>query len=163
MDERGWRHQGVAALFDVEYSRLVGLAYVLTSDRELAEDLVQEAFARLVRGWTALRDPASAPAWLRSTLVNLARSSMRRRLVRTRKMPVLADDEAESVEPTDRVAVIEALRSIPYRQRVCVALRFYEGMQQDEIATVMGTSVGTVKSQTHKALKRLGGLLGEDT
>ena len=76
-DRRG-RADQVVALFELHGEELLRLAYLLTSDRELAEDLVQEAFVRAWRSWGQLRSEASAPAWLRVTLLNLTRRSLRR-------------------------------------------------------------------------------------
>lgn len=166
LDRRGVRTKGepsaaVAELFHEHYSPLVGLAVVLTGDRELAEDVVQDAFASLLRSWKRLRDPNAAPSYLRTTVVNLARSALRRRLLRMRRSVALATSTDDAPEPVERIAMLRALRALPYRQRVCVALRYYECLSPEEVASVMGTSVGTVKSQTHKALRRLEQLLEE--
>jgi RNA polymerase sigma-70 factor (sigma-E family) len=149
----------VARLFREQYSVLVGLGVVLTGDRELATDLVQEAFGKLLGNWNRLRDRNAALAYLRSTLVNSSRSTLRRRLLIQRTRPFSEDNI--TADPVERIVMMRALRSLPNRQRVCVALRFYEGLRPDEVAQVMNTSVGTVKSQTHKALRRLQRLLEE--
>ena len=164
-DRRGLRTKrepstAVADLFNEHYSPLVGLAVVLTGDRELAEDVVQDAFANLLRGWDRLLDVDAAPAYLRTSVVNLARSALRRRWVRMRRASPVATS-IDDLDPTERLAIVVALRVLPYRQRVCLALRFYEGLSTNEVARVMGTSVGTVKSQTHKAIKRLERILEE--
>jgi RNA polymerase sigma-70 factor (sigma-E family) len=153
--------EAVAALFGVYYSRLIGLAVVLTGDRALAEDLAQEAFARLWKGWDELRDEAAAPSYLRTTVANLARSALRRRRLMARERTLI--DAADETDPAERIVVIRALGSLPYRQRVCVALRYYEGLTTEEVAQTLGISTGTVKSQTHKAMARLRRLLGGDS
>jgi RNA polymerase sigma-70 factor (sigma-E family) len=78
--DRPSRREALALLYERHYAELVRLAFALTSDWGLAEDLAQEAFVRVWRSWGNIRDPQSAPAYLRTTVANLARRSLRRRL-----------------------------------------------------------------------------------
>ncbi len=83
-DSRGSKactgEHALALLYERRYAELVRLAFALTSDWGLAEELAQEAFVRVWRSWGNIRDQQSAPAYLRTTVVNLARRSLRRRL-----------------------------------------------------------------------------------
>lgn len=151
--------QPLADLFRQNYPSLVRIALAMTADRELAQDLAQEAFVRAWRKLDRLRDPAGAPAYLRKTLVNLTRRNLQRRFleIRHRLRKTEVRDEPDHAR---RLEVVEALRILPPRQRACIALRYYEDLSEQETAKIMGISVGTVKSQTHKALKNLEPVLG---
>jgi RNA polymerase sigma-70 factor (sigma-E family) len=126
---------------------LVRLATLLVDRPEVAEELVQDAFAAAYREWPRLDEPA---AFVRAAVVNRARSELRRRDVRRRR-PLHA---APAIEPGgDHVR--DAVAALPERQRTAVVLRFYGDLSLDQIAALMGTRTGTVKSQLHKALARL--------
>ena len=108
--------------------------------------------------WPSLHDQAASLGYLRVTLVNLARSSFRRRALELRHRVV----PAATVEQPDmavRVDVLRALARLPMRKRACLVLRFYADLSEMETARLLGVSVGTVKSQTHRGLARLGQLL----
>jgi RNA polymerase sigma factor (sigma-70 family) len=126
----------------------------MTGDLDLAEDLTQEAFVRASRRVTELRDPTAARAYLRTAVINLVRRSFRRRFLDVRARFRLIDIPRD-VANEDRVMVRQALRKLAPGQRACVVLRYFEGLTEPQTAEVLGVSVGTVKSQTHKALKQL--------
>jgi RNA polymerase sigma-70 factor (sigma-E family) len=165
---RSGRREELALLFHDHYASLVRLALLLTSDPSLAEDLAQEAFVRTWRAWNRIRKEGSAPAYLRATVVNLARSSLRRRLVGHRHeaaeaaSPAASGRVARGGDPADRVAVTEALRRLPHGQRSVIVLRYHLDYSEQQTAEALGIAPGTVKSQTHKALARLGELLSDD-
>ena len=98
-------------------------------------------------------------SYLRTTVLNLARSSLRRRLVATRYAPLVhhADrvDDA-TIAAVERATVVEAMRTLPRRMREAVALRYYADLTEAQTADVMGVSVGAVKSYTSRGLERLG-------
>jgi RNA polymerase sigma factor (sigma-70 family) len=102
-------------------------------------------------------------AYLRQSVVNLARSELRRRLVRLRHAPRPMPDAASAEEGAcaaiSRQEVIVALRRIPARQREAVVLRFWADLPEAEIADLMGVTVGAVKSYISRGLSRLGPLL----
>ncbi|HVL82636.1 MAG TPA: SigE family RNA polymerase sigma factor [Actinomycetota bacterium] len=154
------RDAALVRLFNEEYGRVVRVAFLIVQDRHAAEELAQEAFVRVWRRWGAVRDPEAAAAFLRRTVVNLARSKIRRLVLERR---VASEQRRSGVSEPDaapRLDALRALRALPVRQRACVVLRYYEDMTEAETAAALGISVGTVKSQTHKALKRLATLLG---
>ena len=153
------RRDAVEVLYERHYAELVRLAFALTSDWDLAEELAQEAFARVWRSWGNIRDQQSAPAYLRTTVVNLARRSLRRRLQERRARP--APGDRRSADPGESVDLLRALARLPARKRACVVLRFYLDLSEADTAAALGVSVGTVKSQTAKALRRLQQLLAE--
>ena len=161
----GDRDEAIEELFFALYPRLARLAFGLVGDWDLAEQLTQEAFLRLWRRWPWLRDPQSAPAYLQRTVVNLARSSIRRLVLERRALSRDALNGSVQVDGqgdlTSDVALRRAVEMLPYRKRACVVLRYLVGLSEAETAEVLGVSVGTVKSQTHKALRLLREALGE--
>jgi RNA polymerase sigma-70 factor (sigma-E family) len=157
--DRPSRREALALLYERHYAELVRLAFALTSDWGLAEDLAQEAFVRVWRSWGNIRDPQSAPAYLRTTVANLARRSLRRRLQERRAWYGARD--LRSADPGEGVDLLRALARLPARKRACVVLRFYLDLSEADTAAALGLSVGTVKSQTAKALRKLEQLLAE--
>lgn len=147
----------VAALFRAEYPRLVGLARILVDDE--SADVVQEAFARLLASWHRLRKPERAAPYLRVTVLNVARGTLRRR----RRQRGLVPERAATVELTvSDPAVLHAVRRLPARQRDCVLLRFYLDLSARDIADTTGLSAGTVKNHLHRAMRTLATALEED-
>lgn len=149
----------IAALFDAEALSLTRLARFYVDDKTAAEDLVQEAFIRFTRHIGRLRDPERAAAYLRSTVINLARDHNRRGFVSWRHRPP-AQPDAPSAEDTaedraERAAVILALRALPRRQRDCVTLRYYYDMPIAQIAESLGLSANTVKTHLQRGLTSL--------
>lgn len=151
--------EALPMVFRDHYAALVRFAYLLTSDAELSRDLAQEAFVRAWTSWKRIRDKSSLPAWLRGTVVNLARMSWRRRMLELRRGTAPPEDVWMD---EDRLLVRAALRALPVRQRACVVLRYFEDLSEQQTARVLGVSTGTVKSQTYKALRRLRSFLGDD-
>ena len=134
--------------------RLLATAAVLTQDRHAAEDLVQ---ATLLKVWSAWGRIEHAPeAYARRTMVNTYTSWWRRRSSRERP----TDSLPEGVEAPPGSEQANDLRSalgrLPRRQRAVVVLRYFEDLSVRDVAEVLGCSEGTVKSQTSKALARLG-------
>jgi RNA polymerase sigma-70 factor (sigma-E family) len=175
--ERGTSHAGVPIrepdkMSDEDFaefvagslSRLLRFGHVLTGDPEAAADLVQEALARTLRAWRrqSIEDPH---AFVRKVMVNCYASAWRRN---RRAGPATTLELAELPVGLDNLRVVEerdavwrALRVLPPRQRAVTVLRYYDDLTVAEIAAVMGTSTGTVKSQSARALRRLEALLTE--
>ena len=133
------------------------LAYFLVGDRSQAEDLVHDAFVRVLGRWGNLRDPQAFAAYLNRTIVNLSRKSYRRKAVETRWLRAQRPDEATIPEP-DLGTVDEMwrlLHSLPHRQRVALVLRFYEDMSEHQAAETMGCSPSAVGSLVARALNTL--------
>ena len=154
------RHAGddIELLFRREASALLGMMVAFLGDRAAAEDVVQEAFARVQRAWPGV-DPDRASAYLRSTAFNLARSGLRRRAVAGRYRP---DRAAPGAGADDRVvladdqrAVIDALRRLPVRQRECVTLRYYLDLTDADIGATLGISRNSVKTHLRRGLAAL--------
>ena len=139
----------------------VRLAYLLTRDHALAEDLVQEAFVRLAGRLAHLRDPGAFDAYLRRTVVNLSNSHFRRKKVerayleRTRgtmgtRTAEWSDSSLEDSEP-----LWQALGRLSGRQRAALVLRFYEDLSERQVAEILNCRPGTVKSLVSRGLETL--------
>jgi RNA polymerase sigma-70 factor (sigma-E family) len=156
----------VAMLFDAHYAPMCRLAYVILGDQDAAEEAVMDAMLKTFSGWRRIRDLDRADLYLKRAVVNVCRSKIRRLVVERRASTVLRsraerpdtgwDPEAHEV----RREVWDAVLTLPERQRACVVLRYFEDLPEHEIAEILDCSVGTVKSQLHKARARLGKSLG---
>jgi RNA polymerase sigma-70 factor (sigma-E family) len=130
-------------------------AYLLTHDHALAEDLVQTALAKAWAAWDRIE--GEPEPYVKRVLVTTFASWWRRRWNGERPTeslpPVDSPDHAEAV--ATRAGLVEALARLPRRMRAVVVLRYFEDLTEAQTADVLGISVGTVKSQTAKALAQL--------
>lgn len=153
----------ITSLYAQHYRSLIRLAALLLDEVAACEDVVQEAYIRVHNARGRLRDPDKALAYLRQAVVNLSRSTLRRRMVAarhaSRPMPDAASAEHDAYALVERDAVVAALSQLPRRQREAVVLRFYADASEAQAAAVMGVSVGAVKSYTSRGLTGLGALL----
>ncbi|MFN2590492.1 MAG: SigE family RNA polymerase sigma factor [Actinomycetota bacterium] len=149
----------VAALYALHAHRVGRLAYLLTGDPDLAEDLAHEAFAGLLSRFRTIRDEALVAAYLRRSVVNLVRKHWRKRGTERRYLrregATIVARTTELPEPSVRDDVWEALQKLPYRQRAAIVLRFYEDLTERETARVLACAVGTVKSSVARGLERM--------
>ena len=146
-------------LFADHYSRLVKLAALLVRDPHRAEEIVQDAFFDMHQRWPRLREPARAAAYLRTAVVNRARSDLRhRKVVRSHQPdPVRSVDSAESgaLARLEQSEVMQLLDRLPDRQRSVLILRYYGQLNEAEIAGLLGISRGAVKSHASRGLRAL--------
>lgn len=137
--------------------RLLRTAWLLVGDWAKAEDLVQTSLLRAWPHWKRLDGMSDRDAYVRRIMVNQAISWRRRRW--SREAPTLVLPEVVEPDFTDQVdlhqLVISTLRTLPPRQRAVLVLRFFDDLTEAQSAWVMGCSVGTVKSQTSRALAAL--------
>ncbi len=149
----------LTAVFAVHYGNLVSAARLLVDDRGQAEELVQEAFARTYAAWPRLRTPDDPLPYLRRSVINLARGTLRRRLtIRRAQLPAPGDSSSAEASVIDRIGqrdVIRAVKSLPIRQRECVVLRFGSDCSIAEVAAALKISEGSVKQHLHRALNSL--------
>jgi RNA polymerase sigma-70 factor (sigma-E family) len=148
---------GFDAFVRLHGQALCRAALLLTGDRHLAEDLVQTALAKVAGRWERVVANGDPLPYVRTVVVRTAIAWRRRRWhgeVPTSPLPETSHTDLErSVDGRDRLR--RALLLVPPRQRAALVLRFYEDLSEADTATVMGCSVGTVKSQTAKGLARL--------
>ena len=107
-----------------------------------------------------MRDHHAALGYLRTTVVNLSRSALRRRLLELRHQQTIGH-EGHDTDPVDRLDVARALAALPAGKRACVVLRHLVDLSVEETAAVLGISTGSVKSQTHKGLRLLEAALSD--
>lgn len=154
----------VEQLYAGHYRQLVRLAVLLVRDRETAEEVVQDAFVAMHGRWSRLRDPDNAAAYLRQAVVNRARSALRHRGVVERHRPTAVPDEPgadEAVLAADRRRqVLDALARLSDRQREVLTLRYFLDLSEQEIASTLGISPGSVKSHASRGAAALRQLLG---
>ena len=137
---------GVTALYEAHASGLIRLAVIMLGDRQVAEDVVQDAFFGLYRNWGGLSDPAKALAYVRSSVLNNCRATLRRQIRRERRDRAAASAAGTALESAE-----------------ALVLRFYFGLSDEETAAAMGISRGTVKSSSSRALASLGRMLKEES
>jgi RNA polymerase sigma-70 factor (sigma-E family) len=140
-----------------QWPALVRYATLLCGDPVEAEELVQSALVRVTLRWPFVRDKDNPHAYVKRAIVHGNINRWRR--VRSRETPtdnvpeVVVADRSASV--ADHDAVRRALAALPPRQRAVLVLRYLDDLTEQETADVLGCAVGTVKSQTHKALANL--------
>jgi RNA polymerase sigma-70 factor (sigma-E family) len=160
------RNEAIAGLYRAHRLNLLRLASFLVDDRAVAEELVQDAFAALYQRWSSLATRSAAPAYLRITVVNGARSARRRQGIVRRHLRVAEPDATPPADFAMLLAeehreVVTALRRLPRRQREVLVLRYWASLDEAEIAEMLGISRGTVKSTVSRALDALENTLKE--
>ncbi|MDT4961734.1 MAG: hypothetical protein QOF87_1381 [Pseudonocardiales bacterium] len=150
----------VSALYGAHRLQLVRMAILLVDDLGSAEDVVQDAFVGLHRHHDKIRDPEAALGYLRTAVVNGARSMLRRRqTVRKHVRPVQAEvtdsPDSELLLAEDHREVLAAVRTLPPRQQEVLVLRYWSDLSEAEIAHALGISRGAVKSQASRAIDKL--------
>ena len=135
-------------------------AYLLVGDVHLAQDLVQTALAKAYVSWKRVSNSEYPDAYVRRILINTNTSRLRKRRVREVLTDTAVETQDAYVVPhtgadTSRVDILRALMALPKRQRTAVVLRYWADLPEAEVAAAMGCSVGTVRSQSSKALAKL--------
>jgi RNA polymerase sigma-70 factor (sigma-E family) len=135
------------ALYRERYAPMVRLAYLLSGDRAVAEELVQDAFISVHRNWARATNPS---AYLRTAVVNACNSWGRRRALEVLRRPAAPDPSVLDAEELWDTLVV-----LPMRQRAAIVLRFYEDLPDDRIAELLGCRPATVRTAIHRGLARL--------
>ena len=148
-----------ATLYATHAPEAARLAYLLTGDKELAEDIAQEAFVKIMGRFGDLRSPDSFRSYLRTTVTNLARGHFRRLHVqRSWLRSTGAGSASASVTQPDhetRQDLWDRLGVLPYRQRAALVLRYYEDLSENQTADVLSCSPAAVKSLVARAMETL--------
>lgn len=145
--------------YRTHYRSLLGLAALLLDDTASCEDVVQEAFIRVHSARKRVRDPQKTLAYLRQTVVNLSRSTLRRRILGmkllSKPMPDMASAEEGAYDLMERDELKRALRGLQRRQREVLVLRYFADMTEVQVADVLGLSLGSVKAYGSRGIAAL--------
>jgi len=145
--ERAVDRTSIADLYEREWPSLIRVAYLLTSSRATAEDVVQGAFVRLQATRTTVLNPA---AYLRTVVVNACRDVHRHQAVIARNPP-----PAPEPAIAEHDELFDALARLPWRQQAALVLRFHVDLAESDIAAALGCRPTTVRSLIHRALATL--------
>ena len=152
-------YDDVTVLYAVTAPRMVRLAFLLTSDKAFAEDVVQEVFVRVASRLGRLRDINAVEAYLRRAVVNEILGSRRSLARRQRRQQTAAAAVSCHTSPMDRVEaridLVQALNRLPLQQRTAILLKYWMDLGEAEIAETMNCAVGTVKSRLSRGLDTL--------
>jgi RNA polymerase sigma-70 factor, ECF subfamily len=140
-----------------DYQAVVGLAYALSGNRWLAEDLAQEAFLAAHRNWPRVSAYDQPGAWVRRVVANLSVSAFRRRMVEAKALVRLGLGERHELPelPPDDAEFWEAVRSLPRRQSQVVALHYLDDLPVAEVAAILDMAPGTVKKHLFDGRREL--------
>ncbi|MFJ8933464.1 MULTISPECIES: SigE family RNA polymerase sigma factor [unclassified Streptomyces] len=159
MTEAGTSVDHLTETYRAHYRSLLGLAALLLDDTASCEDVVQEAFIRVHSARKRVRDPQKTLAYLRQTVVNLSRSTLRRRILGlkllTKPMPDMASAEEGAYDLLERDALKKALRGLQRRQREVLVLRYFADMTEAQVAESLGISLGSVKAYGSRGIAAL--------
>jgi RNA polymerase sigma-70 factor (ECF subfamily) len=148
------------AFYAVSCGRLLGQLSAMTADREQAQDVLQEAYAKAWARWDRVSRMDNPEAWVRTVAWRAAVSRWRRRRVaRDAQALVATPESAEDPDVATTIAVRAALARIPAAQRQAVVLHELCGMSVEEVAREAGVAVGTVKSRLARGRAALSLLL----
>lgn len=148
----------IERLYALHMQEATRLAYLLTGQRALAEDVAQDAFIRAAARLQGLRSEDAFSAYLMRSVVNGCRSHWRRLKVERsylNRAPKPQPHPSEKDRTSDRLAIISMLDALPPRQRAAVVLRHYADQSERQTADILGCSVGTVKTLTSRGLAAL--------
>lgn len=167
-DDGAATRAAIVDLYAAHYRPLLKLASLLLDDRAACEEVVQDAFVAVIRRGLDDVEGTKTPAYLRSAVLNGARSHLRRRKVRDRVRPLRpvpssagGSPEATAEQHDDERAVLTALRGLPTRQREVLVLRYWMELSEAEIADALGISTGSVKTHAHRGIHTLATILEE--
>jgi RNA polymerase sigma-70 factor (sigma-E family) len=148
----------LANLYQEHFASASRLAYLLTGDADLAEDLVQDAFVRLIRRFADLRNPNSFDAYLRRTIVTLSYGSFRRRRIERAHLARaggLVDTSVGLPDMEGRDQLWSQLQKIAPRQRAALVLRYYEDLSEHQTAAILDCSLHTVRSLVARGIQAM--------
>lgn len=154
--------EGLAELYSASYPRLVGVLALAAGSRPEAEEVVQEAFVRLLKAWPAVSAYDDPEAWVRKVSFRLLSNRLRTARNGIRAVVRLGGPPPAPAPTGDRVDTARALATLPVGQRQVVVLHHLVGLSVDEVAAELGIAGGTVKSRLSRARAALDPLLREE-
>ena len=150
---------GMAELYRLHAASAGRLAYFLLGNREAAEDLVHDAFIKVLGRWGHLRKRDSFSAYLNKTIVNLSKNHHRHRSVERAYLEKEKRAAQETIVPSPDMAEKDelwtALQALPHRQRAAIVLRFFGDLSEHQTADVLDCSPAAVNSMVSRGLDTL--------
>ena len=160
------RDDGLRELYERRHADMVRFAAFLTGDVTAAEDIAQDAFAKVFDAWDRIGDLGRVDAYLKATVVNLVRGGHRKQQVAERRatshLTVVPSAEDAAVRQIGRERVLAAVSCLPIRQRACVVMRHWMRMSESEIAETLALSVGSVRTHIKRGTESLKNSLGDE-
>ena len=160
------RDVGLRQLYERRHADMVRFAAFLTGDVSIAEDIAQEAFAKLFDAWDRIGDLDRVDAYLKATVVNLVRGGQRKQQIAERRatshLTVVPSAEDSAVGQIGRQRVLSAVSALPLRQRACVVMRHWMRLTESEIAEILDLSVGSVRTHIKRGTESLKTSLGDE-
>jgi RNA polymerase sigma-70 factor, ECF subfamily len=168
---QGGDAEAFASLFHTHKARIYSVCLRMTNNSAEAEDLTQDAFMQVFRKLSTFRGDSALSTWLYRIAVNTVLMHFRKRVLRQISLDEPCSQDAKSVRrehgsmddrltgSVDRIALARAIRELPNGYRTIFLLHEVEGYEHQEIAELLGCSVGNSKSQLHKAKLRIRELL----
>jgi RNA polymerase sigma-70 factor (ECF subfamily) len=153
--------EGFEEFYTATVGRLLGQLFPVTGDLHEAEEIVQEAYARASTHWARLRDYDVPEAWVRRVAMNLAADRGRRLQRQARALLRAGPPPAVPPASAEAVALVQALRTLPIHQRQAIVLHHLVDLPVEEVAAILGTRAGTVKSWLARGRRNLAARLGE--
>jgi RNA polymerase sigma-70 factor (ECF subfamily) len=150
--------RALATLVERYAGRIHAFLARVVGDRDDADDLLQDTWMRVARGARGFDAARTVRPWLYGIAANLARDLHRRRAVRVRAVQegtLEVSQQAESPRPVERIDMRERLARLPERLREVLVLRYFDGLDEAEMAEALAIPRGTVKSRLHGALREL--------
>ena len=151
------------AFFEQHYAGLSRLAYLMTGEKAVADDLAADALTEVWQHWDRVAAAGDPAAYARGIVANLTRNWIRRQGRARRGLRLLHGSDGDQCRSQPDVPAVldvrHALRRLPHRRRACVVLRHAFDLSEREVAEILDISVGAVKSQTSRGVRQLAGLL----
>ena len=158
-------NRGLEELYAAHAGPSTRLAYLLTGDHQLAQDIAQDAFIRAAGRFQHLRQPSAFGPYLNRVVINLVRDHFRKKAVEIRwlnRERGAAEEGIADNDPTDRYSLMGALAQLPERQRAAVVLRYYEDMTERQVADAMNVSHRAARSLISRGMGTLRNLMEGD-
>ncbi len=159
--------EAFAELVKIYKIKVFNLAYSLTRDRDVADDLAQEAFIKAYYALPRFQSRSGFGTWLYRIAINHVRDYLRKKsrmiqisIEKIKESSILQEDktmkeEKEPIEEQRRQLVRQSIRSLPEKHQVILSLRDIQGFSYEEISKILKISAGTVDSRIHRARKML--------
>jgi RNA polymerase sigma-70 factor (ECF subfamily) len=164
-DRHGTMVMGASGSFEEFYAatagRLLGQVFLVTGDLHAAEEVVQESFTRAVVRWSRVRDYELPEAWVRRVAMNLAADRARSLRRQAKAVLRLGPPPLVPSVSVETLALVQALRTLPVRQRQAIVLHYLVDLPVAEVAQVLGVRGGTVKTLLARGRRALAARLGE--